>query len=589
MTSNIAEIPSIVAKMEPVDEARVLTSQTDLKNSGDVSTDCERALSSKAGEESLNAISLPVARGETGPAVPSEDSTGTNTDPQQNADATIATSDSTESNPTPQIQADHNQVVPVSRPESDHGDDTTVGSQPPSPRIAFSSIFPQLSPPLEPVKTRVIDDIPPISEDEDDLPLPTLQNMIADTRPDYGSQKRSQEKSSSRLSQPIKQEKVSTSQPHGTPPRSRSHSFIDLTDSPPSTKARSPSLPAQTPTKRKYTPTSVPPDLSSPPAKRSKTAFTANLPAHKHAVHWALDGSIVIQIQDTKFRLHQSHLAKHSPWFAGLVNGERVAGGEYVERGDEDGSMPIYILNLPGLSAKDFARLLDTIDLAITYANRDPSFGRITAILRVSTILSFNDYRDWAVRFLEDQWSPDLAELSRARLPHATEIVVLARACDVPSLLKRALYELVRMAGYGQNDVNDGDDRDPAHTISTHDLRTLVKAREQLAAVWTQTTSPFSSPDFMVCASSQLPIPAAPVPCVVTDGFAFNKAYHKLVYEPHMMEEYLYDPVCGLKALMDADWEGEGFCEACVRLRREVWGKKREKVWENLDIWFGLG
>jgi hypothetical protein len=55
---------------------------------------------------------------------------------------------------------------------------------------------------------------------------------------------------------------------------------------------------------------------------------------------------------------------KHSPWFAGLFDGASVIGGDYVARG-EDGNIPMYILSLPELTAKDFARLLDAFDNAM--------------------------------------------------------------------------------------------------------------------------------------------------------------------------------------------------------------------------------
>ncbi|KAJ7450374.1 hypothetical protein FB451DRAFT_1052283, partial [Mycena latifolia] len=329
--------------------------------------------------------------------------------------------------------------------------------------------------------------------------------------------------------------------------------------------------------KRKHTPsTSMPPSASEPPpSKRFRTASSA-LPAFKHTVHWALDGSVVMQIQDTKFKLHQSQLAKHSVWFCDLFEGNKVDGGQYVEQG-ADGSTPLYMLSLPALSAKDFTRLLDAFDNAITYVHQDPSFQKMAGILRAATILAFPDFRDWAVRLLEDKWSPLLADLLTAPLGHATESVVLARACDVPSILKRALYELVRLPGYGQTE-REG--------VSARDLRALVRAREELTSVWMLTMSPYC-PDLALCASTA-PAGAVPARCTTLDALQAGKAHHKLVRESGVADDYLYDPLCGLQVLIDADWAAEGFCAACVALRHEVWAGRREKVWDNLDIWFGL-
>ncbi|KAJ7681987.1 hypothetical protein DFH06DRAFT_972136 [Mycena polygramma] len=372
-----------------------------------------------------------------------------------------------------------------------------------------------------------------------------------------------------------------------TPP---GHEVIDLSDSSPfqsPTPQKRPIPPpaesnaSQARTKRKHTPSSVPPSgLGSPPAKRSKIASAA-VPARKHDVHWALDGSIVIQIQDIKFKLHKSHLAKHSPWFSGLFDGATVTGGEYVERVDDDGSTPMYILSLPRLTAKDFTRLLDGFDNAIIYVHQDPSFPRIASILRAATLLSFPDFRDWAIRLLEDRWSPALADLSTERITHATESVLLSRACGAPTFLKRAMYELVRLAGYGQTPNREG--------VAGPDFYALVRAREQLTALWVQTVSPYSQ-DFVDCAGAA-PVPPAPpaeVECTTANALLAGKAHRKLMQESGIVDDYLYDPVCGLQALIEADWAAEGYCAPCVALRRKVWAGRREKIWENLDVWFGL-
>ncbi|KAJ6598515.1 hypothetical protein B0H10DRAFT_734300 [Mycena sp. CBHHK59/15] len=299
--------------------------------------------------------------------------------------------------------------------------------------------------------------------------------------------------------------------------------------------------------------------------------------------HFRLDrrSNTVIQIQDTKFKLHQSQLAKHSEWFSNLLDGNEVVGGKYVERG-EDGTTPMYIITLPTLNAKDFARLLDGFDRAITYVHEDPSFHRIAGILRASTCLSFPDFTDWAIRVLEDKWSSELADLSTEPITYATESVVLARLCGISSILKRAMYELVRLAGYGQTDREN---------VSTRDVKALIKAREELTSLWMMTMSPYS-PDLATCASTAAPAdpvaPKPPIQCTTANPLLSGKAHHKLVKESGIADDYLYDPLCGLKALIDVDWGAEGYCEKCVNLRRDMWGKRREKVWDNLNIWFGL-
>ncbi|KAJ6555344.1 hypothetical protein DFH09DRAFT_1365723 [Mycena vulgaris] len=479
----------------------------------------------------------------------------------------------------------------------------------------FQTAFPLLSPVLEPIGEPYVEPpyLRPLSDDEDDLP--TLQNLLAETHPEYELHRSSQERVTtsprSSRSPPVKSEVKgsriklqsddpinlsASAPPHRpkTPPPTRI--FIDISDSsplqPPKTQnlksQPSPSpfeskpLSSQARPKRKHTPSLPPASTETPPSKRSKTVSAPGRPALKHNVHWALDGSIVIQIQDIKFKLHQSQLAKHSTWFSDLFEDKKVEGRKHVERG-EDGTTPMYVLTLPTLTAKDFARLLDGFDSAITYVHEDPSFTRMAGILRAATILSFADFRDWAIRLLEDKWSPSISDLSPTPIGHATESVILARACEVPTILKRSMYELVRLSGYGQTE-REG--------VSARDFRALVKAREELTSSWLMTMSPYS-PELIHCASIAAadPFAAAPppaVPCTTLDPLQSNKAHHKLVRESGIAEDYLYDPLCGLQALIDADWAAEEYCVECVRLRREVWANRREKVWDNLNIWFGL-
>lgn len=85
-----------------------------------------------------------------------------------------------------------------------------------------------------------------------------------------------------------------------------------------------------------------------------------------------------------------------------------------------------------------------------TYHVHVPSFEYIAALLRVSTVLQFPSFRQFAIHKLEEAWPCRLEEFTVA-LPwigHAAETVALARDCSVPGVLKRALYALVMTPGF---------------------------------------------------------------------------------------------------------------------------------------------
>ncbi|KAJ7922276.1 hypothetical protein B0H13DRAFT_1983271 [Mycena leptocephala] len=124
---------------------------------------------------------------------------------------------------------------------------------------------------------------------------------------------------------------------------------------------------------------------------------------------------------------------------------------------------------------------------------------------------------------------------------HATESVVIApRARPIDP--QAAMYELIRLAGYGQTEREDNVPVFPR----LHDVASAAAPAE----------------------------PVDPGPCTR--------------HGSGIADDYMFDPLCGLQALIDTDWAAEGYCEACVKLRREVWSHRREKIWDNLNIWFGL-
>jgi hypothetical protein len=85
-----------------------------------------------------------------------------------------------------------------------------------------------------------------------------------------------------------------------------------------------------------------------------------------------------------------------------------------------------------------------------TYFIAPPSFEVISSLLRVSTVLKFPKFREFAVHSLTSAWSVELESFSKDSkwLEYAAETVTLARECDVTYVLKRALYELVRTPGF---------------------------------------------------------------------------------------------------------------------------------------------
>jgi hypothetical protein len=231
-----------------------------------------------------------------------------------------------------------------------------------------------------------------------------------------------------------------------------------------------------------------------------------------------------------------------------------------------------------------------------TFYYNPPPFDNTASILRAATTLQFDNFRNWAVQYLEDMWSNDLADLSPRRLENAVEVVILGRKYDVPGALKRAFYELLRTSGLGYNGGGSINKTGDDHHLLMHpdDTRRLICAREKLSEAWLDTLG---------SACDNFPCPNAPkdggasgqatpgvVNAIICPSHAQKETgWHKLVYVSGLVHEYMYDVLCGLKVLVDRDWKTEdGYCDDCSKMRRDAWEKQRVKLWKNLDLWLDL-
>ncbi|KAG5634930.1 hypothetical protein H0H81_000306 [Sphagnurus paluster] len=312
-------------------------------------------------------------------------------------------------------------------------------------------------------------------------------------------------------------------------------------------------------------------DVSYRPRKKQRRAKADS--HQKHAVHWHLDGSVLVQIGKTRFRLHRSALARQSEWFRHTF--ER--GNEAPERAlNLVDNLPLYHLDDLDVDAEDFAILLDTIESAIDYVDTQPSFPTITAILRASSSLTFTKFEIYASKRFEVMWSPNLEDLTPEPIPHATESILLAHRCGLFSVRKRALYELMRHETFEAMDPAPG-----GTGITKQDLMRLVCARTHLTRVWNAAMGLKNIP---LCTAQLEP----PQQCVGMNYALSLVAHTETVESTGIALQFQYDPVCGLRALTEVPWGTHRFCEACVKARKQVWMAERERIWGELDRWLEL-
>ncbi|THU90513.1 hypothetical protein K435DRAFT_760304 [Dendrothele bispora CBS 962.96] len=311
----------------------------------------------------------------------------------------------------------------------------------------------------------------------------------------------------------------------------------------------------------------------------------------RHNTHWTLDGNVIVRISDVQYKLVRSVLAKQSRWFQSAFDTNTIEGEDENEdesgKEDEDerwgkgmepveqyNGCPVYVLD--GIvRPRDFERLLDAMDAAITYAHDPPPFPVLASIIRASTALEFTHFKRYSRRVLEEKWTINL-ESFRKRISYPCTTILLSQECHIPSVLPRAMYELVKtneldlhgiLCGLDEADESE-DDRDNDEgrpKLSQKLLFRLIQAREELATLWMREVSVPPSVEH------------------VEPDKASNGGRAKTVSQDPIFVQYRYDFVCGLGEIIDIDWEGEGYCEACAAKRRKAWREMMRRWWKIFE------
>ncbi|KAI9450148.1 hypothetical protein BJY52DRAFT_201777 [Lactarius psammicola] len=309
--------------------------------------------------------------------------------------------------------------------------------------------------------------------------------------------------------------------------------------------------------------------------------------AQPHPDFWHPDGSVVVEAENTKFKLHQSMLQRHSAYFASLFQKKGMpsqGGRAYLEVEVDERSpnahIPVY--RVSETTAEDFAALLTVIEEPMKYTDEAPPMPILAGVLRSARALSFDAQRKWAERVFERMWPATLDAVTDKVIPHASAALALARTYGIHSVRKRASYELLRMPALGQSTAATASDADsdvPPHA----DLLRLLHAREQLCLFWTEVAG--KAPTEFPCLRST---ENDRVPCAMTGGDRVHARWAELVHASGVFAQRMLDPLMGLQDLVDMPWRDEGFCKKCVAARANEWTELRKKLWSDLDVWLEL-
>jgi len=196
-------------------------------------------------------------------------------------------------------------------------------------------------------------------------------------------------------------------------------------------------------------------------------------------------------------------------------------------------------------------------------------------------VLHFPQFRAFAVKCLERAWPSSIKcrTVSCKWKEFAADTVTLARAYDVPSILKRPLYELLITPGFKIASTDK---------ISSDDMHLLATAREQLCAIWHTTIAEEMSIEPSTCSKHKPKM-------TYEDAYSSSRVFH-IQHKKHAittMTAYLMDPISGFDAILQLlpkpyDDSATSWCLKCIDEKQTSLNNRSMEIWDTLDQWLGL-
>ncbi|KAJ6468245.1 hypothetical protein C8R45DRAFT_1018022, partial [Mycena sanguinolenta] len=302
----------------------------------------------------------------------------------------------------------------------------------------------------------------------------------------------------------------------------------------------------------------------------------------KHSRFWALDGNVILQFDSVAFKVHRSRLSTQSVWFEKLF--EKRAGRDEPLEDDEKDINDVVAEDLDGTDVfhldkvgtlEDFEALLSAMEDAIDFSYASPSFFTLAAIFRAASTFKFHKFKKFAKQSLLDMFSSDLNYIGSTVVPSPAAAVLLGRDWNLPGILKRAFYEILRTqpADSVSNGNDDGTESEanPLEEWGAADIIRLGETQKRFMNEWLTLLTPFISP----------------ATCKVKPACSTRSAGRKVIAE--VLGKYRLDPICGLNALIMKNWvKAHDFCKVCEVDQSKSFLDKRTHLWEDMDIWLGI-
>jgi hypothetical protein len=330
------------------------------------------------------------------------------------------------------------------------------------------------------------------------------------------------------------------------------------------------------------------------PRTESSSGSLASRPRVKRSVPWFDDGNIILEAEQTQFRINRRILSEHSVIFKDMFDlsqpdGEgEVEGCPVVHLSDRAEEVQHVLDALHHSNQYGLTHYLQAISLTISCSNicRLGSHGfsdktplplsLISSFLRLGRKYGIDQLHAEAVAKLSVDFPSTLQgydKCMKTAWPQAVDlkgcslftVIDLARENDVQSILPCVLYVLCQFAHHNSTPFVDSVSR---VILAADDIKACVKAHSELLRL--QLTKTFGRLDVKPSPSN----PCTHLLCAMTKKAVFYTYY------------YLSAPLCPF-ALWNSRW-GNGLCSDCIIKSRQLREQGRAAIWGQLPALFGL-
>ncbi|KAJ7274301.1 hypothetical protein B0H12DRAFT_1006934 [Mycena haematopus] len=308
----------------------------------------------------------------------------------------------------------------------------------------------------------------------------------------------------------------------------------------------------------------------------------------RHPIFWLDDGSLVLEVDAVKFKVHRTLLTRQSPF---LSSDSAKFGDDSLDKASSDGLECDYIKVDPArkVSATDCAVLLQhlyhdmLIFLLLRPLHSDSPFHQIASIVRVSSPgqLHFPQIHERALRHFADLFPSGPVPFRHPQ--YLEEALALSTSFNVISIQKGLLYSLVTCTNFDtEGTSHDKWERDSQglDLQGNIDPQTGPESVSQLARCMRLMTH------FIEHFSPILFTPPATPHMACTDVFA--DTWMTLVIQPAIDDEGVYKPLETLQRIKNVDWAKAGLCTECVSEKNAEWTEEQETIWGLIDQWLDL-